>query len=50
MNEISRIIESLRVIGYTDTQILDLLLVAEGRISKEEWKNRFETENKGNIE
>ena len=50
MKETSGIIESLRIIGFTDTLILDLLLAAEGRISMEEWKNRFDAENRGDIE
>ena len=42
MTENANLIESLRAIGFTDSQITDFLLSVEGRISIEEFKKRFE--------
>ena len=44
MTEIANLIEGLREIGFTNTQITDLQLMVEGRIDKEEWKRRYEQE------
>lgn len=44
--EIANLIEGLREIGFTDTQITDLQLMMEGRISIEEWGKRFKSQAK----
>lgn len=44
MNENANLVEGLRAIGFTDTQIADFLLMVEGRISIEDFKDRFEKE------
>ena len=45
MDENANLAEGLRAIGFSDTQIEDMLLMIEGRISISEWKERFEREN-----
>ena len=44
-NENANMVEGLREIGFSDTQIADMLLMIEGRISIQEWKDRFDREN-----
>ena len=46
MTENANMVEGLRAINFTDTQVADLLLMIEGRITVEEWKKRFEEEEK----
>ena len=41
MTENANLVESLRRIGFTDTQIADLILSIEGRISLDELEIRF---------
>ena len=45
MTENANLIEGLRKIGFTDSQIADLMLMVEGRIDIDEWVKRFK-ENK----
>ncbi|MBO6214369.1 MAG: hypothetical protein J6N76_02400 [Lachnospiraceae bacterium] len=45
MTENANLIEGLRQIGFTDSQIADLMLMVEGRIDIDEWVKRFK-ENK----
>ena len=45
MNEIANLIEGLRKIGFSDTQITDFQLMVEGRITIDEFKERYEKEN-----
>ena len=42
MTENANLIESLRAIGFTDSQITDFLLSVAGRISIEDFKKKFE--------
>ena len=44
MTENANLVEGLRAIGFTDTQIADFLLMLEGRLSIDSWKERFEEE------
>ena len=46
MNENANLIECLRSIGFTDTQITDLFLAIEGRISIEEFASRYKKTDK----
>ncbi len=46
MDENANLVEGLRLIGFSDTQIADLFLMVEGRISMEEWKKRYEDADK----
>ena len=46
MTETANLIEGLRAIGFSDSQITDFQLMVEGRISKEEFKEKFEREKK----
>ena len=47
MSENANLIEGLRLLGFTDTQIADFILAVEGRISLEEMKKRHDAEDKG---
>ena len=44
MSENANMVEGLRKIGFTDTQITDFLLMVEGRITQDEWEKRFNRE------
>ena len=41
MTENANLIEGLRRVGFSDTQIADLQLMIEGRISMEDWEKRY---------
>lgn len=45
MTENANLVEGLRRIGFTDTQIADLILAIEGRISLDELEARYKSEN-----
>lgn len=44
MTENANMKESLRRLGFTDTQITDFILAVEGRISLDELEERFNRE------
>ena len=44
MTENANLIEALRRLGFTDTQIADLILAIEGRISLDELEQRYNAE------
>lgn len=44
MTENANLIEALRLLGFSDTQITDLILAIGGRISLEEMKARYDKE------
>ena len=46
MTENAKLVECLRLLGWTGEQIADFILAVEGRITKEELKDRFEKHNK----
>lgn len=46
MSEKANLIEGLRKIGFSDSQIADFQLMVEGRISIDEFKKRFEENDK----
>ena len=41
MTETANLIEGLREIGFSDSQIADFQLMIEGRISKEEFREKY---------
>lgn len=45
MTENANLVEALRRIGFTDTQIADLILAIGGRISLDELEMRYKTED-----
>ncbi len=45
-NEKTNLIEGLRAVGFSDTQIMDFTLYLAGRMNIEEWKRKFEEEEK----
>lgn len=44
MTENANLVEGLRRLGFTDTQIADLILAIEGRISLDELEQRYNAE------
>ena len=48
MTEIANLIEGLRKIGFSDSQIADFQLMIEGRINLDEWVERYNNAIKDN--